>query len=100
MIRRQFLRRALGAAATLAFSRAALAQSHAMHGMAGMDDMKGMAGMHDAPASEAAGAPDMELAAADALPGGAPLAPLRVLANQSDTPGRFSATLVAQPVAR
>ncbi|WP_017921720.1 multicopper oxidase family protein, partial [Burkholderia gladioli] len=98
MIRRQFLRRALGAAATLAFARAAFAQSHAMHGMAGMDDMKGMAGMHDAPASEAAA--DMELAAADALPGGAPLAPLRVLANQSDTPGRFSATLVAQPVAR
>lgn len=100
MIRRQFLRRALGAAATLAFARAAFAQSHAMHGMAGMDDMKGMAGMHDAPASEASAAPDMELAAADALPGGAPLPPLRVLANRSDTPGRFSATLVAQPVAR
>ncbi|WP_414442888.1 multicopper oxidase family protein [Burkholderia sp. 22PA0106] len=105
MLRRQFLRHAFGAAATLAFARAAFAQSHAMHGMPGMkgmqDDMSGMAGMHDSAASApAAPMPDMTLAAADALPAGAPLAPLRVLANESSTPGRFQATLVAQPVAR
>ncbi len=105
MIRRQFLRGALGAAATLAFARAALAQSggaHAMHGaMPDMHDMAGMDGMDHAPAAASqAPAPDLTLAAADALPAGAPLAPLRRLANESRVPGEFHATLVAQPVSR
>ncbi|QGA36830.1 multicopper oxidase domain-containing protein [Burkholderia glumae] len=102
MIRRQFLRRALGAAASLAFARGALAKApaaEAPHAMEQMSGMAGMGGMHAAP--DAAGpACGGTLAAADALPAGAPLAPLRVLANESTTPGQFRATLVAQPVAR
>ncbi|WP_070107887.1 multicopper oxidase family protein [Burkholderia plantarii] len=103
MIRRQFLRRALGAAASLAFVRGALAKTpaaDASHGMAPMRGMAGMDGMQAAPAASATAAGDGTLAAADALPAGAPLAPLRVLANESTTPGQFRATLVAQPVAR
>ncbi|MFP3569338.1 multicopper oxidase family protein [Paraburkholderia sp. SIMBA_030] len=100
MIRRQFLARALSAAAASLFARSAFAQhdAHSMHKMSGMDDMGGM-DMSDMPSMSAhkAAAP---LAAPDALPAGAPLATLRTLANESREPGVFRATLVAQPVKR
>ncbi|WP_322032300.1 multicopper oxidase family protein [Paraburkholderia sp. J76] len=81
MKRRAFLSGALSAATATLFARHAFAQEagEAMHGM-----------MH-------AQGP---LAAADALPAGAPLAALRTLASQSREPGQFRATLVAQPAAR
>lgn len=91
MKRRAFLSGALSAATASLFARPILAQEsgHAMSGMADMDTMSG-ATMH-------AQAP---LAAADALPVGAPLAALRTLANESREAGHFRATLVARPVAR
>ncbi|RQS76300.1 multicopper oxidase family protein [Burkholderia sp. Bp8963] len=102
MIRRAFLSRAVGVAVASLFARGAWAQ-HAGHaGMAdmadmdSMDDMPGMAS-HGQHAKAARPAP---LAAADALPAGAPLTSLRTLANESREPGTFRATLVAQPVAR
>ncbi|KVQ71753.1 copper oxidase [Burkholderia multivorans] len=101
MIRRTFLSRAIGVAAASLVARGAWAQ-HAGHaGMAGMDDMPGMGGMsgHRQHANRPAPAP-AALAAADALPAGAPLAALRTLANESREPGTFRATLIAQPVAR
>ncbi|MDR9213961.1 multicopper oxidase family protein [Burkholderia multivorans] len=102
MIRRTFLSRAIGVAAASLVARGAWAQ-HAGHaGMAGMDDMRdvpGMGGMagHGQHANKPAPA---ALAAANALPAGAPLAALRTLANESREPGTFRATLIAQPVAR
>jgi FtsP/CotA-like multicopper oxidase with cupredoxin domain len=81
MKRRTFLSGALSAAMASLFARRAFAQG-ADEGMHGMMPMQ---------------AP---LAAADALPAGAPLATLRTLANQSREPGVFRATLVAHPVAR
>ena len=95
MIRREFLVRALSTAAASLFSRAAFAQQ-SMHGMNGM---QGMQGMSDMPDMSHAGVPQAgELAGLEALPSGAPLAPLRTLANESREAGVFRATLVAQPV--
>ncbi|WP_323121034.1 multicopper oxidase family protein [Burkholderia alba] len=94
MLRRQFLVGTLGAAVGSLTMRTAFAQGHAMHGMqdmGGMGDMSGMQGGAAVP---------LPLAAADALPAGAPLASLRVLANESREPGVFRATLTAQPVPR
>ncbi|WP_341314492.1 multicopper oxidase family protein [Paraburkholderia sp. IMGN_8] len=104
MIRRQFLARALSAAAASLFARSAFAQhdAHSMHKMSGVDDMGGM-DMSDMPsmsAHKAAKPAAASLAAPDALPAGAPLAALRTLANESREPGVFRATLVAQPVKR
>lgn len=93
MLRRQFLARTLGAAVGTLVTRTALAQGHAMHAMPGMAPMSGMTDMADAGDA-------LPLAAADALPAGAPLAPLRVLANESREAGVFRATLTVQPVAR
>ncbi|CAB3786350.1 Multicopper oxidase mco [Paraburkholderia caffeinitolerans] len=94
MKRRTFLSGALSAATASLFARAALAQQsgHAMSGMANMSGMSGMSGamMHA----------QTPLAAADALPAGAPLATLRTLANESDEAGHFRATLIARPVTR
>ncbi|WP_322105297.1 multicopper oxidase family protein [Paraburkholderia sp. J41] len=94
MKRREFLARAMSAAAASWFAREAFAQSprETMHGM------QAMPGMSPAPA--AAMPAQAPLAAVDALPAEAPLAALRTLANESREPGRFRATLVAQPVAR
>ncbi|MGH8781395.1 multicopper oxidase family protein [Paraburkholderia sp.] len=100
MIRREFLIRTLTATAASLAGRGAFAQqaSQGMHDMAGMAGMDGMSGMsHKAGAAAHAPAP---LAAVDALPAGRPLAPLRVLANESREPGVFRATLVAHPVQR
>ncbi|AVR09881.1 multicopper oxidase family protein [Burkholderia thailandensis] len=98
MLRRHFLSSALAAAAASLFARGALAAGHAMDGMQGMDDMPDMS---PAPARARHAKPTAPaLAAADALPAGAPLAALRVLANESREPGMFRATLVAQPVRR
>jgi bilirubin oxidase len=74
----------LGSAAASLIGRGAFAQGSdaAMHAMSGMTQS------------------DVPLAAADALPSGAPLAALRVLADESREPGHFRATLVAQPSAR
>lgn len=110
MIRRQFLVRALSAAVASAFARSALAQhdAHSTHTMSDMGDMN-MSDtpsmslpMHPAPhTARTSNSPNTHrLATADALPAGAPLAPLRILANQSREPGLFRATLVAQPVDR
>ncbi|QBQ96852.1 multicopper oxidase family protein [Paraburkholderia pallida] len=94
MKRRTFLSGALSAATASLFARPLWAQEsgHAMHGMSGMGEMGAMSGamMH-------AQAP---LAAADALPAGAPLAALRTLENESREAGHFRATLIARPVAR
>jgi bilirubin oxidase len=93
MTRRKFLSRALGAALAPLASRAALAQ-HAGHGM---PDMPGMGhSMHGgmAPAAPAG------LAAADALPSGAPLAGLHRLSNAGTEPGVLRATLVARVTPR
>jgi bilirubin oxidase len=92
MKRRTFLSGALSAATASLFARHAFAQGagdamHSMHDMTNMPAMQG--GMMQTP-----------LAAADALPAGAPLAALRTLANQSREPGQFRATLVAQPASR
>lgn len=107
MLRRHFLSSALAAAAASLFARGAFAAGQAMDGMQGMEGMEGMDDMPDmkpAPAharhGKPAPGPASALAAADALPAGAPLAALRVLANESREPGVFRATLVAQPVAR
>src|SRR5579864_4441473 len=104
MIRRQFLARALSAAAASLFARSAFAQhdAHSMHNMSGMDDMGGMdmSDMPSMPAHQAANPAAAPLAAPDALPAGAPLATLRALANESREPGVFRATLIAQPVKR
>ncbi|TDR04500.1 multicopper oxidase family protein [Paraburkholderia silvatlantica] len=91
MKRRAFLSGALSAATATLFARRAFAQDagDAMHGMTDMPAMSG--GMMQAQGP---------LAAADALPAGAPLAALRTLASQSREPGQFRATLVAQPAAR
>lgn len=94
MKRRTFLSGALSAVTASVFARDAFAQGsgdamHAMSGMTGMPAMSG--GMMQ---------PQAPLAAADALPAGAPLATLRTLANQSREPGQFRATLIAQPTAR
>ncbi|MGU7781716.1 multicopper oxidase family protein [Burkholderia sp. PU8-34] len=99
MIRRAFLSRAVGAAVASLFARGAWAQHAAHAGMADMEQMDDMPGMssHGQHAKAAQPAP---LAAAEALPAGAPLASLRTLANESREPGTFRATLVAQPVAR
>ncbi|PLZ01199.1 copper oxidase [Burkholderia sp. WAC0059] len=97
MIRREFLLRMLGASAASLFAGRALADAMApmMHG-GGMS--AAMPGMAMAPTSGSA-APGM-LAAADALPSGAPLAALRRLANESRERGVFRATLIAQPSPR
>ncbi|RDK04473.1 multicopper oxidase family protein [Paraburkholderia lacunae] len=104
MIRRQFLARALSAAAASLFARSAFAQhdAHSMHKMSGMDDMgdMDMSGMPSMSAHQAAKPATAVLAAPDALPAGAPLATLRTLANESREPGVFRATLIAQPVKR
>lgn len=101
MLRRHFLSSALAAAAASLFARGALAAGHAMDGMQGMDGMDDMPDMSPAPARARHAKPTAPaLAAADALPAGAPLAALRVLANESREPGMFRATLVAQPVRR
>ncbi|CAB3765828.1 multicopper oxidase family protein [Paraburkholderia solisilvae] len=111
MIRRQFLAHALRAAVASAAAsmgaRGAFAQ-HAGHDMDDMPGMEGMGDMHDM--HNMAGMPGMSspaaqpaasaLASPNALPAGAPLAPLRKLANESGDPGTFRATLVAQPVSR
>ncbi len=84
----------LGGVAASIFARSAIAQdaSATIHAMPRMgDDMAMPGGML---------ASHVPLAAADALPSGAPLATLRMLANESSEPGHFQATLVAQPVAR
>ncbi|WP_144163062.1 multicopper oxidase family protein [Paraburkholderia sp. BCC1885] len=97
MIRREFLLRALSAAAVSLSGRHALAQqnAHAMHDMSGMS---GMQGMSDMPGMAKNATPQAStLAAPDALPSGAPLAALRTLVNESHAPGVFRATLVAQP---
>lgn len=104
MIRRTFLSRAVGVAVASLVARSAWAQ-HAGHaGMADMEmgDMPGMPGTasHGQHGKHAPAARPAPLAAADALPAGAPLASLRTLANESREPGTFRATLVAQPVAR
>ncbi|MDR3095678.1 MAG: multicopper oxidase domain-containing protein, partial [Paraburkholderia sp.] len=91
MKRRTFLSGALSAATASLFARPVWAQQSG-HMMSGMADMGAMSGaMMHAPTP---------LAAADALPAGAPLAALRTLANESREAGHFRATLVAQPVAR
>ncbi|SDC27321.1 multicopper oxidase family protein [Paraburkholderia lycopersici] len=92
MKRRTFLSGALSAATASLFARRAFAQeaNDAMHAMSGMADMPAMSG----------GMMQSPLAAADALPAGAPLAALRTLANESREPGQFRATLVAQLAAR
>ncbi|SDG84638.1 bilirubin oxidase [Paraburkholderia phenazinium] len=103
MIRREFLVRALSAAAASVFAREAFAQqgqqgAHSMHGMSDMSGMQGMrnsSGMPDMPGGGMP--PSVQLAAPDALPAGAPLAALRTLPNESGEPGLFRATLVAQP---
>ncbi|WP_322049186.1 multicopper oxidase family protein [Paraburkholderia sp. J67] len=71
------------------FARTAFAgePGNAMSGMAGMQGMS--EGMAHASAS---------LAAIDALPAGAPLPALRLLANESREAGVFRATLIARPV--
>jgi bilirubin oxidase len=101
MIRRQFLARTLSAAVASVFARGVFAQhdAHSMHNMPGMSGMQGMDDMPSMPAHPAPAAAT-KLAAADALPAGAPLAALRTLANESREPGVFRATLVAQPVRR
>ncbi|KVE23587.1 copper oxidase [Burkholderia singularis] len=103
MLRRQFLTHALAAAAASLFARGSAAADHSMHGMAGMDDMPDMkpkrAGAHGGKPAVAPPA-RVALAAPDALPAGAPLAPLRVLANESREPDVFRATLTAEPIAR
>jgi hypothetical protein len=88
MKRRMFLSGVLGAATASLFARASLAgeAGDGMTGMSGMPGMSGMSGMNHAPA---------QLAAVDALPAGAPLAALRVLANESHERGVFRATLIA-----
>ncbi|KWZ43909.1 copper oxidase [Burkholderia savannae] len=101
MLRRHFLSSALAAAVASLFARGALAAGGEMHDMGGMEGMDDMPGMSPAPARAPRAKPAAQaLAAADALPAGAPLAALRVLANESREPGVFRATLVAQPVAR
>jgi len=94
MKRRTFLAGAMSAATSSLFARDAFAQGagDAMHAMPGMTAMPATSGgmMQAQPA----------LAAADALPAGAPLAVLRTLANQSREQGQFRATLIAQPAAR
>ncbi|ARK98198.1 multicopper oxidase family protein [Burkholderia pseudomallei] len=94
MKRRTFLSGALGAATASLFARPVFAQEsgHPMHAMSGMGEMGAMSG-----AMIHAQGP---LAAADALPAGAPLAALRTLANESRDAGHFRATLIARPVAR
>jgi FtsP/CotA-like multicopper oxidase with cupredoxin domain len=92
MIRREFLGRTIGAAVASLFAGDVVAQ-HAGH------EMTGMSGMGDMPHANAAQA-GSKLAPADALPSGAPLAPLRKLANETAEPGTFRATLIAQPVRR
>ncbi|RAR58722.1 bilirubin oxidase [Paraburkholderia unamae] len=97
MKRRAFLSGALSAATASLFARHAYAQGageamHSMHAMPGMSDMPAMSG-----GMTAAQAP---LAAADALPAGAPLAVLRTLANESREPGQFRATLIARRAQR
>ncbi|WP_321947131.1 multicopper oxidase family protein [Paraburkholderia sp. J10-1] len=94
MKRRAFISGALSAATATLFARRvfALGADDGMHAMHGMSDMPSMSG-----AMMQAQTP---LAAADALPAGAPLAALRTLANQSREPGQFRATLIAQPAAR
>jgi bilirubin oxidase len=98
MIRRQFLARTLSVAVSSLFARDVFAQmhGHAMHDMPdmNMDDMPGMSGMQHSkpPVKKPAQA---ALAPADALPGGAPLADLRTLANESSEAGTFRATLIA-----
>ncbi|WP_433703948.1 multicopper oxidase family protein [Paraburkholderia sacchari] len=91
MKRRTFLSGALSAATASLFARAALAQQsgHAMSDMSGMSGASG-AMMHA----------QTPLAAADALPAGAPLATLRTLSNESREAGHFRATLIARPVTR
>lgn len=101
MIRREFLVRTLSAAVASLFARGAFAQQsmHGMQGMSGMNGMQGMQGMSDMPdMSHASTSQTAELAGPETLPSGAPLAPLRKLANESREPGVFRATLVAQPV--
>ncbi|MEM5315511.1 multicopper oxidase family protein [Paraburkholderia sp. JHI869] len=94
MKRRAFLSGAVSAATATLFARHAFAQraDDAMHAMHGMSNMPAM--------SAGTMATQAPLAAADALPAGAPLAALRTLANQSREPGQFRATLIAQPAAR
>ena len=94
MKRRAFLSGALSAATATLFARHAFAQGthDAMHAMHGMSSMPAMSGSM----MQSQGA----LAAADALPAGAPLAALRTLANESREPGQFRATLIAQPAGR
>lgn len=92
MKRRTFLSRTIGAAVASFVARGALAQGEGnmtMHTMADMSAMPGGLMPSEVP-----------LAAADALPAGAPLTGLRTLANQSREPRRFQATLTAQPVSR
>src|ERR1700744_6365227 len=99
MIRREFLVRTLSAAVASLFARGAFAQQsmHGMQGMSGMNGMQGMQGMSDMPDMPHAGTSQtVELAGPETLPSGAPLAPLRKLANESREPGVFRATLVAQ----
>lgn len=102
MKRREFLSRAVSAAAASLFAREALAQSAngAMHDMSDMHDMHDMHAMPGMSAASSAMPAQVSLAAVDALPSGAPLAALRTLANESREAGQFRATLVAQPVAR
>jgi bilirubin oxidase len=98
MIRREFFVRALSVAAASLFGRHALAQesAHGTHDMSDMSGMQGMSGMSHMAKGTAPGV--ATLAAPDALPAGAPLATLRTLVNESEEPGVFRATLVAQPV--
>ncbi|HTH59327.1 MAG TPA: multicopper oxidase family protein [Paraburkholderia sp.] len=110
MIRREFLIRSLGAAAATAFARTALAQAAAQTMPMGDMPMHDNTPMHPTPKADMHDMPDMPsmsgdtarapLAAADALPSGAPLPALRVLANESRESGIFRATLVAQPATR
>ncbi|WP_321954782.1 multicopper oxidase family protein [Paraburkholderia bannensis] len=97
MKRRVFLSGVLGAATASLFARASLAGEGAQ-GMSGMADMPGMAGMSGMSGMGHTPMPTpAALAAVDDLPAGAPLANLRVLANESQAAGVFRATLIAQP---
>ena len=88
MIRRHFLARSLGAAglSLLPGWLRAEGMEHAMH------DMSAMPGMPHDPASA------LLLAADNALPTNAALAPLPALQNLSTRPGLFQAELIAAPL--